>query len=149
MSAGDELVEALLSSRELSAIERINVTRAGKLQDFLDEQRRLFRNGALFDSDKVRLNVQISKAENELGRILRELRLSAERAERVEEEARQEEARYEPASPPVRRTREGGPSPERRAQLHAAVASSRERTARLRAAQQAADAPADAASGEV
>ena len=91
MRAGDELVEALLSSRELSAVERINVTRAGNTQDFLDEQRRLFKHGALFDTDKVKLNVQISKAENELSSILRELRLSAERAAKAEEEARQAE----------------------------------------------------------
>jgi hypothetical protein len=123
LTNGDRLVKELSAGRELTALERANIVRAGALTDRVEMLEQLMRE-PLTPSQSIALSSEISKCQNALHKVMHEIRQIEKRRDRQQEQS---------GGPPVMDFG-SGPAPQRRAQLHAAVRSSRERTQRLRAA---------------
>jgi hypothetical protein len=120
-------IASLLAERELSPAEMVHAEQVGKLQKDLRILENLSADPTLSAANRIAVSKQMTRVTNAIHKHMHELRQGVKRVER-------EEARDPAARPPG--VRDGaGPSPESRALLHQAVASSRARTARLRAQQ--------------
>jgi hypothetical protein len=119
-----------MAERPLSAAEIAHAEAAGKLQDQINQFQMLLEDSSLRPAMRVAIAQQMTRAANAQHKHLHEIRQGSKRLERAAT------AGSPGGGSPI--SRSAGPSPDRRAELHAAVASSRERTRRLRAARVAA-----------
>ena len=124
--SGDALVADLMAERPLLAAEIAHAEAAGKLQDQINQFQTLLEDPTLRPAIRVAIAQQMTRATNSLQKHLHELRQGAKRA-RARGGGRST-CRWAPVGGVT-----GGPSPEARSRLHAAVRSSRERTQRLAA----------------
>jgi hypothetical protein len=130
MDAGDAFIASLLAERgELSAEEMVHAERVGQLQANLRGLEDLLADPSLSVPNRVAVSKQVTRVTNAIHRHMHELRQAQKRVDR------QAAARPGPPAPApddAERAWQGGSD---RPRLMDVVASSRERTARLRAAQ--------------
>jgi hypothetical protein len=129
MEDADAFIASLLAERQLSAAEMVHAERAGKLKAHIVMLEELLKDPSLSPNTRVAISQQITRASNSLHKHLHELRQAQKRMDR------QAAARPGPPAPApddAERAWTGAPP---RPTLANAVASSRARTARLRAAQ--------------